>query len=287
MIKAIGSITLTRVNDGMAGKDAIIISDTAPASPETGQLWQTASGQPIKRWDGSKWVLHYISVENLSVDELSAISANLGTVTAGTIKSKNFEQGLSGMRIALEDGTLESYADDRSASIKDGDFIATSKDSATHLWKVLYSGRGIETTGYDGQMINIVPEMNGTTPDFFVGPESQTSDSLKDNNIPLYATFQKILDKLTDPVVFALQSVHMTCKANGITGAYHTPTMPSEYDQTKYKLVGCVFCNTAQGNAMMCTCNMQSDGRIYIAMKNWQTSQFTINPEYYAVYVKK
>lgn len=75
--------------NGADGDSGIIVSSTAPENPKVGQLWQTASGEPIKRWDGSKWVIYYISVENLNVETLSAIAANLGTVTAGLIKDKN------------------------------------------------------------------------------------------------------------------------------------------------------------------------------------------------------
>lgn len=74
---------------GATGPSGIIVSSTAPSNPKVGQLWQTASGQPIKRWDGSRWVIHYISVDNLNAQTLSAISADLGTVTAGLIKDKN------------------------------------------------------------------------------------------------------------------------------------------------------------------------------------------------------
>lgn len=74
---------------GATGPSGIIVSSAAPVNPEVGQLWQTASGQPIKRWDGSKWVIHYISVDNLNAQTLSAIAADLGTVTAGLIKDKN------------------------------------------------------------------------------------------------------------------------------------------------------------------------------------------------------
>ncbi|SHK31766.1 pyocin knob domain-containing protein [Hespellia stercorisuis] len=70
-------------------KAAITISSTAPTNPVTGQLWQTASGEPIMRWDGAKWALHFISVDNLNVDTLSAITANLGTVTAGMVGNKD------------------------------------------------------------------------------------------------------------------------------------------------------------------------------------------------------
>lgn len=74
---------------GATGPSGIIVSSTAPSNPKVGQLWQTASGQPIKRWDGSRWVIHYISVDNLNAQTLSAIAADLGTVTAGLINDKN------------------------------------------------------------------------------------------------------------------------------------------------------------------------------------------------------
>lgn len=70
---------------GGKGETGIIVSATAPTNPTVGQLWQTATKQPIKRWDGSAWVVHYISVDNLDVENLSAITSDLGTVTAGSI----------------------------------------------------------------------------------------------------------------------------------------------------------------------------------------------------------
>ncbi|WP_073963389.1 hypothetical protein [Mediterraneibacter gnavus] len=49
------------------------------------------SGQPIKRWDGSRWVIHlYRSRESGRGKRSVAIVANLGTVTAGLIKSKGW-----------------------------------------------------------------------------------------------------------------------------------------------------------------------------------------------------
>lgn len=74
--------------NGADGENGIIVSPTPPENPKLNQLWQTASGQPIKRWDGSRWVIYYISVDNLNAATLSAISANLGDVTAATITNK-------------------------------------------------------------------------------------------------------------------------------------------------------------------------------------------------------
>lgn len=70
---------------GESGENGIVVSKTPPDNPQVGQLWQTESGRPIMRWDGARWVLHYISVENLDVKKLSAITSDLGTVNAGEI----------------------------------------------------------------------------------------------------------------------------------------------------------------------------------------------------------
>lgn len=80
------------IKDGTPGKDGdsgIVVSETAPENPEVNQLWTTGSKQPVKRWDGKEWVLYYIAIENLDVETLSAITAKLGTVTAGIIQSED------------------------------------------------------------------------------------------------------------------------------------------------------------------------------------------------------
>nr|DAT61611.1 MAG TPA: tail protein [Caudoviricetes sp.] len=118
-----------RGDNGETGDSGIIISPTPPENPKVGQLWQTASGEPIKRWDGSKWVIYYISVENLNVETLSAIAANLGTVTAGLIKS------LDG-HFFIQVNTGEIYSEDEnginSSAISKGVFVANGMSSGRH-----------------------------------------------------------------------------------------------------------------------------------------------------------
>jgi hypothetical protein len=61
---------------GLAGLDAMIISDTTPSSPKKGQLWQNSSGDqpwPVKRYDGSNWVDWGLGWGNLIVDNLSVL----------------------------------------------------------------------------------------------------------------------------------------------------------------------------------------------------------------------
>lgn len=118
-----------RGDNGETGDSGIIISPTPPENPKVGQLWQIASGEPIKRWDGSKWAIYYISVENLNVETLSAIAANLGTVTAGLIKS------LDG-HFFIQVNTGEIYSEDEnginSSAISKGVFVANGMDSGRH-----------------------------------------------------------------------------------------------------------------------------------------------------------
>lgn len=90
---------------GEPGKNNLIVSPTAPENPVVGQLWQTASGDAIKRWDGKQWVMHYLSVDNLKADTLSAITANLGEITAGILKNL-----LETFVIDVENGVITSRA---------------------------------------------------------------------------------------------------------------------------------------------------------------------------------
>lgn len=90
---------------GQKGDSGIIVSSAAPSNPVLNQLWQKAAGQPIQRWDGTKWVLHQISVDNLDVQTLSAISANLGDVSSGTIT--NYVDGKKSL--VLDNDSLRFY----------------------------------------------------------------------------------------------------------------------------------------------------------------------------------
>ena len=72
--------------------------------------------------DGGKIATDTITADAINVNSLSAISANLGTVTAGTIQSKNYVANTSGMKLSLADGVWDS----KNFKIdSDGSIIAT------------------------------------------------------------------------------------------------------------------------------------------------------------------
>lgn len=91
-IKASNTITLIRVDDGQDGDPTgVTESATVPANPYSGMLWKctgTLAGyqqNAIYRWNGSEWELFFFSAANIQAETLSAITADLGEVTAGTI----------------------------------------------------------------------------------------------------------------------------------------------------------------------------------------------------------
>lgn len=107
-VKASGVITLIRVDDGANGTNGIILSATAPSSPVVGQLWQNTSTGIIRKYNGNTWDIWFMEATNLSVENLSAISANLGTVNAGVVQSNNYTPNNTGMKLDLNNGLWDS-----------------------------------------------------------------------------------------------------------------------------------------------------------------------------------
>lgn len=73
----------------------IISQSTVPTDPYVGMLWQNtgASGYIIGatyQWNGSKFNLYIFTADNIVATTLSAITANLGNVTAGTLTGVTF-----------------------------------------------------------------------------------------------------------------------------------------------------------------------------------------------------
>lgn len=176
--------------NGTTGKDAILISETAPEKPKIGQLWQTASGEPIKRWTGSEWVVHYLSVENLDVEVLSAIAANLGTVIAGIIKNKK-----GTVNFDVEKGIIDTYNDTNGSSSSYGagstyymgkDPAGNAAQLAVNYYQLVYGDRAA------GTKTSLTP-MNG---DWWVGAGDPWNGD-NDTVLPIYASLNYLIQKAT------------------------------------------------------------------------------------------
>lgn len=74
----------------------VVVADTPPNNPIVGQLWKnTGYGNGYSYgttyyYTGSSWQVYLFYAANIQADNLAALSANLGNVTAGTITSSSF-----------------------------------------------------------------------------------------------------------------------------------------------------------------------------------------------------
>lgn len=168
--------------DGADGENGIIVSPTAPEKPKAGQLWQTASGEPIKRWDGSRWVLHYVSVENLDVQTLSSITANLGTIVAGIIKNNSSENPLV---FDVENGSLEVKNDAGwLARLATGILWLEGKDSGTHRQRLSVTNGGLS---YRQPDMNLGSDLIFRDKDVAIAPTGESE-------VPIVESLKKLLN---------------------------------------------------------------------------------------------
>lgn len=75
-IVASNSLTVSKVDDGANGDTGLILSNTAPANPTVGQLWQDTSSTPmiVSKWTGTEWDDSWgLYAENLIVNNLSVL----------------------------------------------------------------------------------------------------------------------------------------------------------------------------------------------------------------------
>lgn len=106
---------------GDAGK--IEVSDIEPEEKTEGMLWKhtgTVEGliqNATYRWDGSTWQLYKFVAENIEVDQLSAITADLGIVNAGQINGVEINGSVFNNKFHKED---ERYVFEGLTKIENG-----------------------------------------------------------------------------------------------------------------------------------------------------------------------
>ena len=111
------------------GKDAIIISDTAPANPTKEDLWQDpndATGT-VYRWDGTSWVHWGVSIDNLIVSNVQIENGVFKRVEGTVIVGSKFVNSFS-----YSDGGV-TYTG--STTIEDGNVIIERSGSDGSTWK--------------------------------------------------------------------------------------------------------------------------------------------------------
>lgn len=95
----------------------VVVADNPPSNPLTGQLWKNTgfsngySYGTTYYYTGSSWQVYLFYAANIQADNLSALSANMGTVTAGKIKSadETFVIDVDNKKITSNSSTESSY----------------------------------------------------------------------------------------------------------------------------------------------------------------------------------
>ena len=77
-------------------------------------------------------------------------------------------------------------------------------------------------------------------------------------------------------------SVTVNVPAAKIAGVYSRPIPPDGFE-----LITAIPTNTGGSSCTWATCKAQSDGTVYVAMRNWTSTAANIHPEYMTIYLKK
>lgn len=138
----------------------IISQNTVPTAAQryVGMLWKNtgASGYingATYRWNGSAFELYIFTADNMSVSNLAAISANLGTITAGTINGVtiNGSEFINPYTRQYNDGTFAQGTQRiGSAELYNSGVIKNSQGVTTQSYETSFSHQLVSMARYSG-----------------------------------------------------------------------------------------------------------------------------------------
>ncbi|WAX12582.1 hypothetical protein EC55P2_00092 [Enterococcus phage EC55P2] len=162
----------------------ILSQNTVPAAAQryVGMLWKNtgAAGYingATYRWNGSAFELYIFTAENISVSNLAAISANLGTITAGTINGVtiNGSEFINPYTRSYNDGTFAQGTQRiGSAELYNSGVIKNSQGTTTQSYEAIFSHQLVSMTRYRGASLGDQNEL--------IAAMGLTFDSLTLNN---------------------------------------------------------------------------------------------------------
>ena len=137
----------------MIGRDAIVVSETAPANPSIGTLWQKPSDPNVQKWNGTKWENWGIAPENIVADNLvvkdgrfeKLVGAELesGTITNSfdfwdgslvpNTSAQMWRRGKTTIKNAEVTTLWEDYNKSTGAKVKEGGVIHDSDGTSVYI----------------------------------------------------------------------------------------------------------------------------------------------------------
>lgn len=141
----------------------ILSQNTVPTAAQryVGMLWKNtgAAGYingATYRWNGSAFELYIFTAENMSVSNLAAISANLGTITAGTINGVtiNGSEFINPYSKTYNDGTVAQGTQRvGSAELYNSGVIKNSQGVTTQSYETSFSHQLVSMARYSGTAV--------------------------------------------------------------------------------------------------------------------------------------
>lgn len=192
---AVCANTRVSLRGATGASTGITVSATEPTSKYTGMLWKhtgTVSGliqNATYRWNGSAWELYHFTAENLDVDTLSAITANLGTVTAGLLKSAD-----GYVQFDLNKGFIRVYDDKMSnfVELSAGSIMFEGKDPGTNVVSLKMSQYFMYA---QNKGTNKDVNLSFYDDDVYVGPDTPYDSEFK--ALPIYKTLSELNSNLS------------------------------------------------------------------------------------------
>lgn len=202
---AVCANTRVSLRGATGASTGITVSATEPTSKYTGMLWKhtgTVSGliqNATYRWNGSAWELYHFTAENLDVDTLSAITANLGIVTAGLLKSAD-----GYVQFDLNKGFIRVYDDKMSnfVELSAGSIMFEGKDPGTNVVSLKMSQYFMYA---QNKGTNKDVNLSFYDDDVYVGPDTPYDSEFK--ALPIYKTLSELNSKIPDATKWNLIGV--------------------------------------------------------------------------------
>ena len=132
------------------GKDAIIISDTAPANPTKGTLWQDSSVVPqiIKVFDGTAWSMWGMPIDNLLATNILSENGVFKRLEGAEIVGSEF---INPYTRSYNDGTFAQGTQRiGSAELYNSGVIKNSQGSITQSYETIFSHQFVSMARYSG-----------------------------------------------------------------------------------------------------------------------------------------
>ncbi|WP_449260484.1 hypothetical protein [Enterococcus casseliflavus] len=156
------------------GNDAIVISDTAPANPTKGTLWQDSSVVPqiIKVFDGTAWSMWGVPIDNLLATNILSENGVFKRLEGAEIVGSEF---INPYTRSYNDGTFAQGTQRiGSAELYNSGVIKNSQGTTTQSYEAIFSHQLVSMTRYSGESLGDQNEL--------IAAMGLTFDSLTLNN---------------------------------------------------------------------------------------------------------